>query len=58
MSLVGRFSVSIDKGERPHSAWKIALAILLAALLLGGGLAVWQHFSTAERWPVLDSRPY
>ncbi len=46
------------QGERPYSAGKIALAVLLAALLIGGGLAAWQHFSPAERGPVLDARPY
>jgi hypothetical protein len=30
------------QGERPYSAWKIAFAVLLAAVLAGGGLAVWQ----------------
>jgi hypothetical protein len=33
------------QGERPYSPWKIALAVLLVALLIGGGLAVWQHYS-------------
>ena len=46
------------QGERPYSAWKIALAILLAALLIGGSLAAWQHFSAAPHRPVLESRPY
>lgn len=35
------------QGERPYSPWKIALAILLAALLIGGGLAIWQYYSEA-----------
>jgi LSD1 subclass zinc finger protein len=30
------------QGERPYSPWKIAFAILLAAALIGGGLAAWQ----------------
>ncbi|MFO7642183.1 MAG: primosomal protein N' (replication factor Y) - superfamily II helicase [Candidatus Competibacteraceae bacterium] len=30
------------QGERPYSSWKIAFAILLGALLAGGGLAIWQ----------------
>ena len=45
------------QGERPYSAGKIALAVLLAALVIGGGLAAWQHVSPAERGPVLDARP-
>jgi len=32
------------QGERPYSPWKIAFAILLAALVIGGGLAAWQHY--------------
>ncbi len=32
------------QGERPYSPWKIAFAILLAALVIGGGLAIWQHY--------------
>jgi DNA-directed RNA polymerase subunit RPC12/RpoP len=35
------------QGERPYSPWKIAFAILLAAALIGGGLAAWQHYSKA-----------
>lgn len=46
------------QGERPYSAWKIALAILLVALLIGGGLAAWRHFSAVEHGPILDSRPH
>lgn len=45
------------QGERPYSAWKIALAVLLAALLIGGSLAAWQHLSAAKQGPALDSRP-
>lgn len=45
------------QGERPYSGWKIALAILLAALVIGGSLAVWQQFQTAQRGPALESRP-
>lgn len=45
------------QGERPYSAWKIAFAVLLAALLIGGSLTAWQHFSAAKPGPVLDSRP-
>lgn len=36
------------QGERPYSAWKIFFAILLALLLMGGGLALWQHYSTTR----------
>ncbi len=32
------------QGERPYSPWKIAFAILLAALVIGGGFAAWQHY--------------
>ena len=32
------------QGERPYSPWKIAFAILLAALLIGVGMAAWQHY--------------
>ena len=32
------------QGERPYSPWKIAFAILLAALVIGGGLAAWQYY--------------
>jgi hypothetical protein len=35
------------QGERPYSPWKIAFAILLAAALIGGGLAAWQYYSNA-----------
>jgi len=31
------------QGERPYSPWKIAFAILLAALIIGG-IAAWQHY--------------
>ncbi len=34
------------QGERPYSPWKLAFAILLAALLIGGAAAVWQHYQT------------
>lgn len=32
------------QGERPYSPWKIAFAVLLAALILGSGLALWQYY--------------
>ncbi len=32
------------QGERPYSPWKIAFAILLAALVIGGGIAAWQYY--------------
>lgn len=38
------------QGERPYSPWKIAFAALLAAALIGGGFAAWQHYGkTLER---------
>ena len=40
------------QGERPYSPWKIAFAILLAALLIGGGMAAWQHYQEGEVGPV------
>jgi len=33
------------QGERPYSPWKIAFAVLLAALAIGGGIALWQRYS-------------
>ena len=39
------------QGERPYSAWKIALAILLAALLAGGGFALWQRYAAVQHHP-------
>ena len=36
------------QGERPYSPWKIAFAILLAAALIGGGLALWQRYATVQ----------
>ncbi|MFO1372298.1 MAG: primosomal protein N' (replication factor Y) - superfamily II helicase [Candidatus Competibacteraceae bacterium] len=36
------------QGERPYSRWKIAFAILLTTLLLGGGIAVWQQYSATQ----------
>jgi predicted RNA-binding Zn-ribbon protein involved in translation (DUF1610 family) len=36
------------QGERPYSPWKIALAILLAALLAGGGFALWQRYAAVQ----------
>ena len=36
------------QGERPYSGWKIALAVLLATLLIGGSLAAWQYFQTTQ----------
>ena len=35
------------QGERPYSGWKIAFAIVLAAALIGGGLAAWRYYSAA-----------
>lgn len=35
------------QGERPYSPWKIAFAILIAALLIGGAGAAWQHYQAA-----------
>ena len=32
------------QGERPYSAWKIAFTALLTALLIGGAVALWQHY--------------
>jgi DNA-directed RNA polymerase subunit RPC12/RpoP len=32
------------QGERPYSPWKIAFAILLAALVIGGGFVAWQYY--------------
>jgi DNA-directed RNA polymerase subunit RPC12/RpoP len=32
------------QGERPYSPWKIAFAVLLAALAIGGGIALWQYY--------------
>jgi hypothetical protein len=41
------------QGERPYSPWKIALAILLAATLIGGGLTAWRYYSkTVNSAPV------
>ena len=37
------------QGERPYSPWKIALAILLAALLAGGGFALWQRYAAVQQ---------
>jgi len=37
------------QGERPYSPWKIAFAILLAALVIGGGLVVWQNYQTHQQ---------
>ena len=37
------------QGERPYSPWKIALAILLAALLAGGGFALWQRYGVVQQ---------
>ena len=37
------------QGERPYSPWKIALAILLAALLAGGGFALWQRYAVVQQ---------
>lgn len=35
------------QGERPYSVWKIIFAVLSAILLLGG-LALWQRWSVGE----------
>jgi len=32
------------QGERPYSPWKIAFAVLLTALAIGGGVALWQYY--------------
>lgn len=32
------------QGERPYSPWKIAFAVLLAVLAIGGGIAAWQYY--------------
>ena len=32
------------QGERPYSPWKIAFTMLLAALVIGGGIAIWQYY--------------
>ena len=32
------------QGERPYSPWKIAFAVLFAALVIGGGFMLWQHY--------------
>ena len=46
------------QGERPYSPWKIAFAVLLGLLLLGGGIAVWQHYEEGARnRPQFDYRP-
>ena len=46
------------QGERPYSPWKIAFAILLGLLLLGGGIAAWQHYEEGARSrPQFDYRP-
>ena len=45
------------QGERPYSGWKIAFAILLAALAIGGSLAVWQHFQAAQIRAMPEIRP-
>ena len=37
------------QGERPYSAWKIIFAIVLAAALAGGGLAIWRYYSAAAQ---------
>ena len=37
------------QGERPYSPWKIALAILLAALLAGGGFVLWQRYAAVQQ---------
>ena len=39
------------QGERPYSPWKIAFAILLAALLAGGGFALWQRYAAVQHHP-------
>ncbi len=36
------------QGERPYSPWKIALAILLAALVAGGGFVLWQRYAALQ----------
>lgn len=46
------------QGERPYSPLKIALAVLLATLLIGGGLALWQYLSISQSqpWPEAGTR--
>ena len=41
------------QGERPYSRWKIAFAILMGLLLLGGGIAAWRYYEEGAR-----SRPH
>lgn len=36
------------QGERPYSGWKIAFAIVLAAALIGGGIAAWRYYSDLQ----------
>ena len=46
------------QGERPYSPWKIAFAILLGLLLVGGGIAAWQYYEQGMRnQPSFEYRP-
>ena len=45
------------QGERPYSRWKIAFAILLAAALIGGGLALWQRYAVVQHDQHYPSAP-
>lgn len=47
------------QGERPYSPWKIAFAVLLGALVLGGGLVIWQGYQhNLTYYPSGSSAPY
>ena len=47
------------QGERPYSVWKIIFAIVLAAAVVGGGLAIWRSLSSASTSaPVPKTRLY
>jgi len=47
------------QGERPYSVWKIIFAIVLAAAVVGGGLAIWRTLSSASTSaPVPKTRLY
>ncbi len=44
------------QGERPYSRWKIAVAVLLALLLAGGGLALLRYAETHGDMPTKSFR--